>query len=171
VTPSKLGKARGFALIMVLMLVVVLLILIGALLDFMPVELSAASYTGYDDRSLYAADSGIQYATESLENAAASGYFPTPAPMPAGTPFATVYLDPSPAPSAPPDAQVWIQASEAGNGLATYYITSIGNWHGVSHRVDAVVAQRPFNSRAYVAKNNAKGNYFVSGLMSYDGPV
>jgi hypothetical protein len=66
---------------------------------------------------------------------------------------------------------VWIQASAPGNGLATYYLTSIGNWHGVSHRVDAVVSQRPFNSRAYVAKNNARGNYFVSGLMSFDGPV
>jgi len=171
VSRRKPGNLRGFALIMVLMFVVVLLILIGALLDFMPIELSQASYTGYDDRSLYAADSGVQYATESLENAAASGFFPTPAPMPAGTPFATVYLDSSPGPSASPDAQVWIQASSQGSGLATYYVTSIGYWHGISHRVDAVVAQRPFNSRAFVAKNNARGNYFVSGLMSFDGPV
>lgn len=55
--------------------------------------------------------------------------------------------------------------------MATYYVTSIGQWHGVSHRVDAVLAQEPFNSLSYVAKNNESGNYFVSGLMSFDGPV
>ena len=165
------SNARGIALITVLILVVVLLILIGSLLDFMPVELNQSAYTGYDDRSLYAADSGVQYATESLELAAASGFFPTPAPGPAATPFANVYLDPSPGPTQPPDAQVWIQASSANNGLETYYVMSIGTWHGISHRVDAVVAQRPFNSKAYVGKNNAPGNFFVSGLMSFDGPV
>ncbi len=164
-------RERGVALIMVLILVVVLLILIGALLDFMPRELDQAAYTGYDDRSLYAADSGVQYATEALENAAGNGFYPTPAPLPNGVPFASVYLDPSPSPSASPDAQVWIQAAAPQSGLATYYIVSIGTWHGISHRVDAVVSQRPFNSREFVAKNNQPNNFFVSGLMYFDGPI
>lgn len=162
---------RGLALLTVLMIVVILLILIGALLSFMPVELNQAAYTGYDNRSLYAADAGIEYATEMIESEADSGIEPTPGPTPGGVPFVQFYLEPSPSPSASPDAQVYIQAVGPDTGPQQYYLTSIGYFDGIPHRVDAIVAQKPLNSNLLLGKSNAPGNYFVSGLMYFDGPV
>lgn len=162
---------RGIALLTVLLIVVVLLILIGALLDFMPVELNQAAYVGYDNRSLYAADAGVQYAAEKIEEDAANGVVPTPAPTPGGKPYVQFSLDPSPSPSASPDVSVYIQAVGPTTGQATYYVTSIGTVGGLSHRVDAVLQEEPLNSDLLLGKNNAPGNYFVSGLMYFDGPV
>src|SRR5579864_6814890 len=65
---------RGMALILVVMLVVVFLILIGALLQFMPEELREVSYTGFDNRALYVADAGIQAAVVKIEEATPATY-------------------------------------------------------------------------------------------------
>jgi len=162
---------RGIALITVLLIFVIMLILIGALLNWMPVELNQSSYVGYDNRSLYAADAGVQFAIEQISSDYNEGVEPTAAPTPGNTPFASFYLEPSPSPSASPDVQVWIQAVGAGSGPAVYYVRSIGTFDNIPHRVDAVIQQEPLNGNLLFGKDNGAGNYFVGGLMYFDGPV
>jgi hypothetical protein len=106
-----------------------------------------------------------------IESDADSGIDPTPGPTPGAVPFAQFYMEPSPAPSASPDAQVYIQGVGPDTGQQTYYLESIGYYDGIPHRVDAIVQQQPLNSNLLFGKNNAPGNYFVSGLMYFDGPV
>ncbi|MBC5828142.1 MAG: hypothetical protein GIW99_10755 [Candidatus Eremiobacteraeota bacterium] len=155
---------RGIALITALFIIVIMLILVGSLLDSMPQELRAVSYTGYDNRALYVADAGIQGMTLSVEERSALGLAPV-------SPLSYSY---------PPEtdgtqAHYLVTTLDAGtvyNGVQYYAVQSLGySPQGDRRRVRAVLQQGCFCGYNYVGKSNAPGNYFVANLMQFNGPV
>jgi len=157
---------RGIALIIVLFMIVVLLILVGSLLELMPQELRQAAYVGYDNRALYLADSGIQDMTEKVEEAQKINAQPVFSPAP-------FYY-----PADFGGGQAWYQADvvdtkiDPATNRRYYLIEAYGHSPtGQMRHVRALLQQHAFNQYDYFAEQNASGNYFVAGLMTFDGDV
>ncbi len=155
------GSQRGVTLLTVLMIVTVMLILVGSLLESMPAELRNVAYTGYDNRALYVADSGIQlYLTKTEELAVQQRY-------PASS-YSYTFNEAAPAST----FTVTQKGADTFAGLRYYWIESVGKSpQGDTRVIDAVIGQTSFAHENYWGKMNASGNYFVSGLMQFNGPV
>lgn len=158
------GTSRGIALITVMFVMVIMMILIGALLLQMPEELRGITYGGFDNRALYVADSGIQDLTEQIEEAEKGGFAPNVAPSP--------YYLPAESDGTKGYYRIKILDQKTVNGRNYFLIDSVGHSpHGEIKHIQAVLQQAAFNQYDYFGKNNAPGNFFVAGLMSFDGPV
>jgi|GEM_PF-2933812 len=160
------ARERGIALIVVLFMVVVMLILVGSLLELMPQELRQTAYVGYDNRALYIADSGIQDMTEKIEEAQKINSSPIASPPP--------YYYPADVGG----GQAWYQDDIVDGPKLDkfdrkyYLIEAFGHSPtGQMRHVRALLQQRAFSQYDYFTEQNSAGNYFVAGLMTFNGPV
>ncbi len=153
---QRMSRERGIALLSVLFIMVLLIILIGALLTVVPEELREVAFSGYDNWALYAADAGIEAATEGLQigsSALNSGSL-----------------------VAPDGSTATYTASVVGTaahcGLPMDLLQSIGTSPAGDRRmVDAVVTQTSYSGYGLWVNGNPNGVYLVSGISHYDGPV
>jgi len=147
---------RGVALITVLFIVVVLLILIGSLLDLIPMELRDVAFTGYDNRALYAADAGVESLIEGLQQKLALGSGSLTAPDGTVSRYA---------------ASVLSTSTTCGQNTLKL-VQSIGTSPaGDDRKVYAVVAQDTLSNYGLWVNNNPNGVYLVSGQTHYDGKI
>jgi len=154
------------ALILTMLIVLVMLVLVGSMLSIITGELSSVSFAGFDNRALYSADAGVQFAQQQIDNYAANNATPPPGSTwtqtlpadPSGkTATFTVVMDPTP----------YLR-----NGNLYYLVHSEGKAPGGGDRkVDAILEVQSYTHYAYYTYQNANGNYFVSGINSFDGPV
>jgi hypothetical protein len=154
------------ALILTMLIVLVMLVLVGSMLSVITGELSSVSFAGFDNRALYSADAGVQFAQQQIDNYAANNSTPPPSSTwtqvlpadPAGKVATfTVTMDPNP----------YLR-----NGNLYYLVHSEGKAPGGGDRkVDAILEVESYTHYAYYTYQNASGNYFVSGINSFDGPV
>ena len=155
------SRSRGLTMPLALILLFVMVVLVGALMGIVAQELREAAYTGFDNRALYLADAGIQEMV-SLEETASPGLAVSPPqydfpPDPNG-------LDPS--------FLVTVKATNTINNRRTYLMESKGvSSEGYVRYVDALSLEDSFANYNYAGWSNSPGNYFVSGLMQYNGPV
>jgi len=159
VVPSR--GSRGVALISALFIVVVLLILTGSLLDLMPQELRSVAYSSYDNRALYVADAGVENYVRAIEEALPGTYCTTLnyqfAPEPDGSQA---------------HFSVNCRDFQVVNGLQSYYVTSTGySPQGTDRKIDAVITEVAFSIYDYFSVENESGNWWVSGLSQFNGPV
>lgn len=157
---------RGMALIMTMLIVLVMMVLVGSMLGVLSGELSGVSFAGFDNRALYSADAGVQFAQEQIDNYALNNATPPPSASwtetlpadPSGnTSTFTVALDPTP----------YLR-----NGNLYYLVHSQGLApNGGNRKVDAILEVQSYTHYQYYTYQNASGNYFVSGINSFDGPV
>jgi Tfp pilus assembly protein PilV len=153
--------ARGFALPVALMLLFVMVVLVGALMGIVGQELREVSYTGFDNRGLYLADAGVQEMTSQEEQA-----------DPAWATAPNDYDFPADSNGVQPYFHVHILATNTINNLKTYEIQSEGvTSEGYTRWVKALTLEATFADYNYAGWSNAAGNYFVAGLMQYNGPV
>ena len=154
-------KSRGLAMPIALLLLFVMVVLVGALMGVVTQELREVAYTGFDNRALYLADAGIQQmvASEEEQNPA----LPTAPPQ---------YYFPADTNGVQPSFVVGILAHNMVNNRRTYLMQSEGiSSEGYARYVDALSLEDTFADYNYAGWSNAPGNYFVSGLMQYNGPV
>ena len=154
------------ALIMTMIIVVIMLVLIGSMLGVITGELHSVSFAGFDNRALYSADAGVQFAQQQIDNYALNNATPPPSASwtqslpadPSGVKASfTVNLDPTP----------FLR-----NGNLYYLVHSEGTAPGGGDRkVDAILEVQSYTHYAYYTYQNENGNYFVSGINSFDGPV
>jgi hypothetical protein len=154
------------ALILTMLIVLVMLVLVGSMLSIITGELSSVSFAGFDNRALYSADAGVQFAQQQIDNYAANNATPPPNSTwnqtlpadPSGkTATFTVVMDPTP----------YLR-----NGNLYYLVHSEGKAPGGGDRkVDAILEVQSYTHYAYYTYQNQSGNYFVSGINSFDGPV
>ena len=154
------------ALIMTMMIVLIMMVLVGSMLGVITGELNSVSFAGFDNRALYSADAGVQFAQEQIDNYAANNATPPPSSSwneslpadPTGRVASfTVNLDPTP----------FLR-----NGNLYYLVHSEGLAPGGGDRkVDAILEVQSYTHYAYYTYQNESGNYFVSGINSFDGPV
>ncbi len=155
------NRKRGFALPMALLLLVVMLLLVGGLATLVTQELRNVAYTGFDNRALYLADAGIQQlvAEEELSSpglavAPPQYYFPA---------------DPN---GLKPSYIATILNHNVVNNRRTYLMQSEGlSSEGYTRYVEALSLEDSFADYNYAGWANAPGNYFVSGLMQFNGRV
>jgi Tfp pilus assembly protein PilX len=153
---QRLSRKRGIALLSVLFIMVLLIILIGALLTVVPEELREVAFSGYDNRALYAADAGIEAATEGLQIGSTS--------LNSGS---LVAPDGSTA-----TYSASVVATAARCGLPMDLLQSVGTSPTGDRRVvDAVVTQTTYSAYGLWVNGNPNGVYLVSGISHYDGPV
>ncbi|MDQ2817539.1 MAG: pilus assembly PilX N-terminal domain-containing protein [Candidatus Eremiobacteraeota bacterium] len=156
---------RGIALITALFIIVIMMLLVGSLLNSMPQELRNVSYVGYDNRALYVADAGIQAMTLSIEQRSAAGL------QPLSTPLTYNYAPEANGSSANYTATLLDSGTQSGS-IQYYAIQSVGiSPQGDRRRIRAVVQQGCFCGYNYMGKSNAPNNFFVAGLMQFNGPV
>jgi hypothetical protein len=152
---------RGIALISALMIVAVLMILVGAMLSFLPRELLAVGNSSFDNRALYAADAGVEAAVVSIEEQ-------SPA-WAAGIPSYNYPAEPN---GAHASYQVTINDARSIDALHTYYVTSTGTApYGQQRKVDAIIQEQSFSFYDYFEKNATPGGWWISGLTQLNGPV
>jgi Tfp pilus assembly protein PilX len=158
---STTQRTRGFALPVALMLLFVMVVLVGALMGIVSQELREVSYTGYDNRGLYLADAGIQemVSQEEIQNPALAVSPPQ-------------YYYPADSNGLQPSFVVSILNHNLINNRRTYLMQSEGiTSEGYTRYVDALSLENTFANYNYAGWSNAPGNYFVAGLMQYNGPV
>src|SRR5580704_13780134 len=163
---SSKGARRGMALVMTMLIVVIMMVLVGSMLELITGELHSVNFAGYDNRALYSADAGVQFAQQQIDNYALNNATPPPsstwsATLPAdpsgGAATFTVSLDPTP----------YLR-----NGNLYYLVHSEGIAPGGGDRkVDAILEVQSYTHYAYYTYQNENGNYFVSGINTFDGPV
>ena len=154
------------ALVMTMLIVLIMMVLVGSMLEVITGELHSVNFAGYDNRALYSADAGVQYAQQQIDNYAANNATPPPssswsATLPAdpagGAATFTVVLDPTP----------YLR-----NGNLYYLVHAEGKAPGGGDRkVDAILEVQSYTHYAYYTYQNNSGNYFVSGINTFDGPV
>ncbi len=160
-TPIRQRSNRGLAMPLALMLLFVMVVLVGALMGIVGQELREVAYTGFDNRALYLADAGIQemvsqeeYSSPALPQVPPQYYFPA---------------DPN---GIQPSFIATVIAHNVVNNRRTYLMQSEGiSSEGYTRYVDALSLEDTFANYNYAGWTNAPGNYFVSGLMQYNGPV
>lgn len=152
---------RGIAMPAALMVLFLMVVLVGALMGIINQELREVAYTGYDNRALYLADAGVEEMVSLAEEAAPA-----------------VAVKPSPYAFAPdsngvsPKFIINTLTTNYVDNRRTYLIDSEGvTSEGYSRYVQAIAIQNTFANYNYAGWSNAPGNYFVSGLMQYNGPV
>jgi len=153
--------SRGLAMPLALMILFVMVVLVGALMGVVGQELREVAYTGFDNRALYLADAGIQemVSLEEEQNPALAVSPPK-------------YYFPADSNGLQPSFLVTILNSTTVNNRKSYLMQSIGtSSEGYSRYVDAMSLEDTFANYNYAGWANAPGNYFVSGLMQYNGPV
>lgn len=144
-----------------LMILFVMVVLVGALMGIVGQELREVAYTGFDNRALYLADAGIQEMV-SQEEIASPGLAVSP-------PKYNFPADPN---GLQPSFTVTILNNAIVNNRRSYLMQSVGtSSEGYSRYVDALSLEDTFANYNYAGWSNAPGNYFVSGLMQYNGPV
>jgi hypothetical protein len=152
---------RGIALISALVIAAIVMILVGALLSFLPRELIAVGNSSYDNRALYVADAGVEAAVVSIEEQS-----------PAWASSIPSYNYPTEPSGGNANYQVTINDSQKINGLHTYYITATGTApSGQQRKVDAIIQETSFAFYDYFEKNATPGGWWVSGLTQLNGPV
>lgn len=149
-------NSRGIALISVLFVLVIIVILIGSLLTFIPAELRQVAFSGFDNRALYAADAGVEAETESIQqNVAGLGTGTLVAPDASTSTYNGSVL-----------------ATGSFCGLQEKLIQSIGTSPaGDQRQVAAVLAQTTLANYGLWVNNNPNGVYLVSGYSHYNGAV
>lgn len=153
--------SRGFALPVALMLLFVMVVLVGALMGIVGQELREVSYTGFDNRGLYLADAGVQEYTSLMEEAD-----PALATVPAD------YKFPADSNGIQPYFHIANVVTNTINNLKVYEFNSEGvTSEGYTRWVKALALESSFANYNYAGWSNAAGNYFVAGLMQYNGPV
>jgi hypothetical protein len=161
------SKRRGVALIAALLIVTILIVMVGALLVTMQEELREVAYRGYENRALYAADAGVQAFLVNVDEKTAAGLNPTTS--------LTYKFAPDPNGEQAYFSWTMLDSGTVYNGLQYYAVQADGyvpSGTGFDHRrVTALLQQGSFSQYNYFGKNNAPGNYFVSGLMQFNGPV
>jgi hypothetical protein len=155
------NQSRGLALPAAMMMLFVMVVLVGALVGLVGQELREVAYTGFDNRALYLADAGVQELV-SLAQQASPGLATDPAR----------YLFPPDPNGTPPAFVVHITKAAIVNNRRTYVVSSDGQSSEGYHRyVQALILEDSFAGLNYAGWSNAPGNYFVAGLMAYNGPV
>jgi hypothetical protein len=154
------------ALVMTMLIVVIMMVLVGSMLELITGELHSVNFAGYDNRALYSADAGVQFAQQQIDNYALNNATPPPSASWSGTLPAdpsgsaasfTVNIDPTP----------YLR-----NGNLYYLVHSQGLAPGGGNRkVDAILEVQSYTHYAYYTYQNGNGNYFVSGINTFDGPV
>lgn len=154
-------RSRGLALPIALLLMVVMLLLVGGLMTLVSQELRNVAYTGFDNRALYLADAGIQELV-SQEEAASPGLAVAP----------PQYYFPADPNGLKPSYVATILQHNLINNRRTYLMQSEGiSSEGYTRYVEALSLEDTFANLNYAGWANAPGNYFVSGLMAFNGPV
>lgn len=154
-------RSRGLALPAAMMMLFVMVVLVGALVGLVGQELREVAYTGFDNRALYLADAGVQEMVSLAQQA-------NPALAVAPSPYAFA-ADPN---GLQPSFTVTIGAHNIINNRRTYVVNSTGtSSEGYNRYVQALILEDSFAGLNYAGWSNAPGNYFVSGLMAYNGPV
>jgi len=162
-SPYDPNKQRGVALLTALMIVAVLLILVGALIEFITGEVHGVAYTGYDNRALYIADSGIEAAVVGIEETS---------PKWASTSDIPNYSYAPEPDGSQASYSVKINEGKYVSGLRTYWVSAKGVApKGQDRNVDAVVQEVSFSYYDYLEKDATPGGWWVSGLTQLNGPV
>jgi hypothetical protein len=155
------STSRGLAMPLAMMILFVMVVLIGALMGIIGQELREVAYTGFDNRALYLADAGIQEMV-SLEEASSPALAVSP----------PVYKFPADPNGLQPSFLVTIKNHNYINNRRTYLMQSMGtSSEGYVRYVNALSLEDTFANYNYAGWSNAAGNYFVAGLMQYNGPV
>ncbi|HXW77592.1 MAG TPA: hypothetical protein VEJ20_09290 [Candidatus Eremiobacteraceae bacterium] len=153
--------SRGIAMPAALLILFLMVVLVGALMGIINQELKEVAYTGYDNRALYLADAGVEEMV-SLAEEAAPGIAVQPSP----------YNFPADSNGVDPQFAINSLTTDFVDNRRTYLIDSEGiTSEGNTRYVQAIAIQNTFANYNYAGWSNAAGNYFVSGLMQYNGPV
>ena len=154
-------RTRGLAMPLALMILFVMVVLVGALMGIVGQELREVAYTGFDNRALYLADAGIQEMV-SIEEAQNPSLAQSP----------PQYYFPADTNGLQPSFIVTIKAHNYINNRRTYLMQSEGlSSEGYVRYVEALSLEDTFANYNYAGWSNAPGNYFVTSLMQYNGPV
>lgn len=154
-------NSRGLAMPAALLILFLMVVLVGGLMGIVSQELREVAYTGFDNRALYVADAGVQEMVSLAEE-----QNPAPATAPPTYQFAA---DPN---GLFPQYTLTILAKKYINNRRAYLIQSQGtSSEGYNRYVDALALEDTFARYNYAGWSNAPGNYFVSGLMQFNGPV
>jgi hypothetical protein len=152
---------RGIAMPAALLILFLMVVLVGALMGIINQELREVAYTGYDNRALYLADAGIEEMVSLAET-----YAPAIATQP------SPYSFPADSNGIDPKFDIVGLTTNYVDNRRTYLIDSEGiTSENDTRYVQVIAIQNTFANYNYAGWSNAAGNYFVSGLMQYNGPV